>query len=100
VAVFAGGTSSITLDDGTTFEQSAPADAFTPSAPSHAGGAIPMAASAADLMTCDACAWSDPSGVFEVAVKTKEDAITAGPLTLRVKGSPAVKRYLFTVRSR
>lgn len=103
VAVFAGGDSSLTLDDGTTFEASAPLTPFSPSAPAHAGGAIPMAASAADLMTCDACAWDDAaSHVYEIAVKTSEDAITAGPLTLRIKGSssgsPGVKRYLFSVR--
>ena len=100
VAVFAGGQSSLVLDDGTTLAQEAPTGAFTPGAPLHAGStSIPFAASAADLMTCDACAWNDPvTGLFEVAVKTSEDTITAGALTLRVKASPSVKRYLFTVR--
>ena len=99
VAVFAGGQSSVTLDDGTVLAQSAPTDPFAPASPTHAAGAIPPAANAADLLTCDACAWDDPaSHVWSVAVKTQADAITAGPLVLTVSGAPTVKRFLFTVR--
>jgi alpha-glucosidase (family GH31 glycosyl hydrolase) len=99
VAIFAGGDSSVTLDDGTVLSQSAPREAFTPSAPSHAAGAIPMAASASELATCDACAWDDPAAhVFKIAVRTASDTITLGALTVVVKSSPTVKRFLFTVR--
>jgi hypothetical protein len=100
VQVFAGGTSSLTLDDGTLFSQSAPTAAFDPgTSVTHGGAAIPMAASVADLQTCDACYWNDaPSNVFTIAVVTADDSITAGPLTVSVSESPSVKRYLFTVR--
>jgi alpha-glucosidase len=100
VQVFAGGTSSLTLDDGTIFSQTAPTTAFNPgTSPTYSGGAIPMAASVADLQTCDACFWNDPaSNVFSIAVVTASDSITAGPLTVTVAESPSVKRYLFTVR--
>jgi alpha-glucosidase len=98
--VFAGGQTSVTLDDGTTLSQSAPTSAFDPGATVlHAGVAVPKAASPSDLMTCAACFLDDPDAhVFSVAVETAGDTITAGPLTLAVSGSPSVKRYLFTVR--
>jgi hypothetical protein len=63
-----------------------------------------MAASAADLLTCNACAWDDPaSHTWSVAVLTAADAITAGPLTLSVRGvagvaGAGVKRFVFRVR--
>ncbi len=100
VQVFAGGSTTLTLDDGTSFSQSAPATAFDPGASvTHGGAAIPMAASVADLQTCDACFWNDAaSHVLSIAVVTASDSITAGPLTVSVSGSPSVKRYLFTVR--
>jgi hypothetical protein len=99
VAVFAGGQSSVTLDDGTVLSQSAPTDAFMPNAPTHAAGAIPMATAETDLQTCDACAWDDPTNhVWKVVTKTQADSITAGPLTISVSGSPTVKRFLFSVR--
>ena len=98
VQVFAGGQSSITLDDGTQISQSAPTTAFVPTAPQNGAGAIAMAASAADLTTCDACAWDDPpSHTFSIALKTAGDTIHAGPLTLGVTGSTDVKRYLFVI---
>jgi hypothetical protein len=93
VAVFAGGNTSVTLDDGTTISQSAPTGPFTPEAP------VPMAQSEAELMTCDACAWEDPSHhLFEIAVTTQDRTLACGPLHLDVRGSPNVKKYLFTVR--
>jgi alpha-glucosidase (family GH31 glycosyl hydrolase) len=93
VAVFAGGNTSVTLDDGTTLSQSAPSGPFSPQSP------VPMAQSEAELMTCDACAWVDPSHhLFEIAVTTQERTLACGPLTLGVRGSPNVKKYLFTVR--
>ena len=99
VAVFAGGMSSLTLDDGTTLEQEAPSSPFTPRAPRDAGGAIPAAASATDLMTCAACYWDDPvSAVWSVAVVTGDDTVTAGALSVSVHRSPNVKRFVFTVR--
>jgi alpha-D-xyloside xylohydrolase len=99
VAVFAGGQTSVTLDDGTTLAQSAPSDPFSPGSPAHAAGAIPAAATEADLMTCDACAWDDTANhVWKVVLKTQADTITAGALTLSVSGSPSVKRFLFSVR--
>jgi hypothetical protein len=99
IDVFAGGQSSVTLDDGTTITQSAPADPFAPSSPADASGPIPAAASASDLATCSACAYDDPaSNVWSVAVLTRSDTITAGPLTMSVAGAPNVKRFLFRVR--
>jgi alpha-glucosidase (family GH31 glycosyl hydrolase) len=105
VDVFAGGQTSVQLDDGTTLSQSAPLDAFVPSSPTHAAGPIPAAASAADLATCGTCAWDDPvSHTFSVAVDVAgaagegADTITAGPLVLSVSGSSTVKRFLFRVR--
>ncbi len=100
VAVFAGGASSLTLDDGTSFAQSAPVGAFDVGAATHTGGgAVPSATSAADLSTCSACSWDDPANhVWSVAVTATDDTITAGPLTLSVHGSPTVKRFVFTVR--
>jgi alpha-glucosidase (family GH31 glycosyl hydrolase) len=100
VQVFAGGQTSVTLADGTVLSQSAPTSAFQPGATvTHAGGPILAAASPADLMTCNACFYDDPTtNVFSIAVVTESDAITAGPLTVSVSASPSVKRYLFTVR--
>ena len=102
VQVFAGGQTSLTLDDGTVLAQSAPTTSFDPAAGGsvlHGGTSIPAAASIADLSTCSACFWNDPQAhVFSVATVTDADTITAGPLTLAVSGSPSVKRYLFTVR--
>ena len=99
VAVFAGGQSTVTLDDGTVLSQSAPTDPFTPGAPTHAAGAIPMATAESDLQTCDACAWDDPANhVWKVVTSTQADSITAGSLTISVSGSPTVKRFLFSVR--
>src|SRR5262249_44372007 len=99
VAVFAGGDSAITLDDGTVLSQSAPHEPFIPSSPQLFTGPIPPASSEADLWTCDACVWDDTvNHVWKVAVKTSTDTISAGPLSLRVEGSPTVRRYLFSVR--
>jgi alpha-glucosidase (family GH31 glycosyl hydrolase) len=100
VQVFAGGSSSLTLDDGTVFSQSAPAAAFDPGTTiTHSGGAIAAAAGSADLQTCTACYLDDPEAhVLSIAVVTSGDTITAGPLVVGVASSPTVKRYLFTVR--
>jgi alpha-glucosidase (family GH31 glycosyl hydrolase) len=103
VQVFAGGSTSLTLDDGTVLAQTAPTAGFDPGTTiTHTGGAVPAAASVADLQTCAACFWNDPAdNVVDIAVVTSTDAITAGPMTLSVTQSPTaptVKRYLFTVR--
>jgi hypothetical protein len=99
VAVFAGGQTSVSLDDGTKLSQSAPTTAFNLTGATHAGGAIPAAQSAADLLTCNACTWDDPANrVWKVAVVTQGDILTAGPLTVSVAGAPIVKRFLFSVR--
>jgi sulfoquinovosidase len=101
VAVFPGGDSSVTLDDGTQISQSAPTDPFVPSAPTSSRGPIPAAASAADLTTCDACAWDDPSShtysIALAALPNATDTIAAGPLRVTVKASGEVKRFLFTI---
>jgi hypothetical protein len=101
VDVFAGGQSSVQLDDGTLLSQSAPTEPFTPSSPRHAAGAIPIAAKALDLMTCSACAFDDPAAhTWLVSVQAQADTITAGPLVLSVTGgaSAPAKRYVFRVR--
>ena len=87
------------LDDGTVLAQSAPSGSFAPGAPMHGGQSIPMAASAADLQTCNACAWDDPaSHTWSVAVVTRSDMITAGALTLSIQSAPMVKRFVLRVR--
>jgi alpha-glucosidase (family GH31 glycosyl hydrolase) len=99
VDVFAGGQSSVKLDDGTVITQSAPAGAFDPGAPSSGAGPIAAAGAAADLTTCSACFWDDPtSHVWSVAITGQSATVTAGPLTVGVSGSPTVKRFLFRVR--
>ena len=99
VQIFAGGSTTLTLDDGTVLSQSAPTTSFAPTAPTHGGVAIPLATSSADLATCAACYFDDPStNVFSIAVQTKADTITAGPLTVSVAASPVAKQYVFTVR--
>jgi alpha-glucosidase (family GH31 glycosyl hydrolase) len=99
VDVFAGGQTSVTLDDGTTISQSAPTQPFTPASPADASGPIAAAANASDLTTCNACAYDDPTqNVWSVAVLTQSDTITAGPLTLSVSGAPSVKRFVLRVR--
>ena len=100
--IFAGGQTSVQLDDGTVLSQSAPTGPFAPGAPSDASGPIAMAGSAADLETCDACAYDDPaSNVWSVAVSSgpgQPETIDAGPLTLSISGSPIVKRFVLRVR--
>jgi alpha-glucosidase len=99
VAVFAGGQTSLTLDDGTVLTQSAPVAAFAPTAPTDGAGPIAAASTALDLMTCNACYFDDPAThVWSVAVVTADETITSGPLTVAVHGSSAVKRFVFTVR--
>jgi alpha-glucosidase (family GH31 glycosyl hydrolase) len=97
--VFAGGQTSVQLDDGTVLSQSAPADPFSPGPPSDVGGTIAMVDNAAALMSCSSCAYDDPaSNTWSVSVQGQSDTIVAGPLTLSVSGSPIVKRFLFRVR--
>ena len=101
VMVFAGGDTSVTLDDGTVLSQSAPKDAFAPSSPTRNGAAIPAAAAEADLMTCDACWWDDAANhVWKLALKSDSgnETANAGPLALGVKNATTVKRFVFTVR--
>jgi alpha-glucosidase (family GH31 glycosyl hydrolase) len=109
VDVFAGGQTSVTLDDGTVLSQSAPVAPFTPVSPTHAAGAIPIVANALDLMTCSACAFDDPaSHTWSVSVQGQADTITAGPLVLSIaapapaSGGPAMprpsRRYVLRVR--
>jgi hypothetical protein len=99
VDVFAGGRTSVTLDDGTLLSQSAPATPFTPSTPTHAAGSIPVTTNASDLMTCAACVFDDPtSHVWSVSVQAQADTIDAGPLVLSVSAAPAAKRFVFRVR--
>jgi hypothetical protein len=100
--IFAGGQTSVQLDDGTVLSQSAPTDSFTPGSPSDGSGPIAMTTNAADLQTCTACAYDDPaSNVWSIAVQTgpgQTETITAGPLTLSVSGTPIVKRFVLRVR--
>ncbi|MGD0528814.1 MAG: TIM-barrel domain-containing protein [Polyangiaceae bacterium] len=99
VDVFAGGQTSVQLDDGTTLAQSAPTGPFDPGPASDQSGAIPLVDSVTALSDCSACAYDDPvSHTWSVSVLTQADTITAGPLTLTVSGSPIVKRFLFRVR--
>ncbi len=102
VDVFAGGTTSVTLDDGTTLSQSSPTTAFDPAPPSDASGAIPAAASDGDLMTCTSCYHDDPAAhTWSVAVTLQPgqmETIHAGALTLDASGSSIVKKFLFRVR--
>jgi alpha-glucosidase (family GH31 glycosyl hydrolase) len=103
VDVFAGGTTSITLDDGTVLSQIAPTTPFVPGPASKGGVALSPAASEADVETnCDDCVWADPaSHMWSVAVVTtpgETSTIEASPLSLSFSGSPVVKRFVFRVR--
>jgi alpha-glucosidase len=100
--VFAGGSTSVTLEDGTKLEQSAPLSAFEPDVVMRGGVAIPAAATEVDLKNCDACVFRKP-GVRElrIAVRAQGQAtaetLTAGALSLRL-AAPATKRFVLTVR--
>jgi alpha-glucosidase len=98
--VFAGGQTTVQLDDGTVLSQSAPTEPFVPGTPSDGSGAIPSVTDASQLGSCaSACAYDDPaSNTWSVAVVTQADTISAGPLTLSVSGSPSVKRFVLRVR--
>ena len=63
VAVFAGGSTNVQLDDGTLLSQTAPTSAFEPGASVTlaSGAPIVAASSASELMTCDACFLEDPA---------------------------------------
>jgi alpha-glucosidase (family GH31 glycosyl hydrolase) len=99
VHVFAGGQTSVTLDDGTQISQTAPETPFVPGAAESTQGPIPAAASAADLTTCDACAWDDPSAhTYSIALRRQNEILTAGPLRISIASSPDVKRFVFVVR--
>ncbi len=95
--------SSVTLDDGTQISQRATASPFVPgaSASSSTRGTIRAAASAADLTTCDACAWDDPAAhTYSIAIAgapSGSDTITTGALTLTLRGAGQVKRFVFVV---
>ena len=107
VDVFAGGHTSVTLEDGTVIAQSAPTAPFVPGAVSLGGESIPTAQYEEDLQSCDACAWTDPqSRMLSVAVVTApgapDIAIDAAPLALSASTSNSragsVKRFVFRVR--
>jgi alpha-glucosidase (family GH31 glycosyl hydrolase) len=98
VDVFAGGQSSVALDDGTVVSQSAPPGPFVPGPAADASGPIAATANAQDLRSCDACVFDDPAGhVLSIAVTTQSDTITAGELSLSVS-SPTAKRFILRVR--
>jgi alpha-glucosidase (family GH31 glycosyl hydrolase) len=105
VDVFAGGQTSVQLDDGTVLSQSAPADPFgvaTPPAlppPRDSAGPMAIVTDATQLLACSACAYVDPAdGTWSFAVQTSGDTITAGPLTLTISSAPSVKRFVLRVR--
>jgi alpha-glucosidase (family GH31 glycosyl hydrolase) len=99
VDVFAGGSTSVTLSDGTVLSQSAPSGPFTPGPPTQGGVAIPMVPAEGELLTCDACAYDDPAThVWSVSVQAQMGTIDAKPLILSVSGSPTAKRLVFRVR--
>jgi hypothetical protein len=99
VDVFAGGQTSVQLDDGTVLSQSAPVDPFTPTTPRDAAGPMPMITDPSQLSACGACAYVDPTdGTWSFAVQTSGDTITAGPLTLAISSAPSVKRFVLRVR--
>jgi alpha-glucosidase (family GH31 glycosyl hydrolase) len=98
VDIFAGGQSSVSLDDGTVVSQSAPLGPFAPASPSDMAGPLPVASVPDDLTTCAACAFDDPPNhMWSVGMTTQSDTITAGDLTLSVS-SPTVKRFVLRVR--
>jgi alpha-glucosidase (family GH31 glycosyl hydrolase) len=98
-AVFAGGTTSVTLDDGTQLSQTSPLQQFTPADPvSTTWGGLNTVLEQSGLSTCGTCAYNDAANrVYQIAMQTAGDTVTAGPLTVSVANSPSVKRYLFTV---
>ncbi len=99
VRIFAGNSTQITIADGTTFSQSAPATSPNVSAPSDDAGAVPLAASEADMTSCARCAFLDGTARKLSVVDTAKDvSVTAGDVTFAVKGASESKRYLFVVR--
>ncbi len=113
VDVFAGGQTSVVLEDGTTLSQSAPSTPFVPGPPFEDGVSIPQVPYEEDLLVCDSCVWDDPaSRMLSVAVVTVPGSpmlstpsspssavvIHAGPLTLSLSGAPTVRRFVFRVR--
>jgi alpha-glucosidase (family GH31 glycosyl hydrolase) len=99
VEVFAGGQTSVALDDGTVISQTAPSDPFVPSDPRTTTRAIGAAKDALELQTCDVCAWEDPAAhTYSIALSAQNETITAAALVLSVASSPDVKRFVFVVR--
>ena len=99
VRIFAGNSTSVTIANGTTFSQSAPATSPNVSAPSDDTGAIPLAASEADTASCSRCAYLDSAAHKLTVVDTVQNvSVTAGDVTFAVKGASESKRYLFVVR--
>ena len=108
VEIFSGGSTDVTLGDGTTIAQSAPADAYDVTLPPTAKNAtLVQAAQASDLTTCDAC-WLDDetTRTLSITLKTSSDVITAGPVSVtldhRASGAdpvrrPNVKRFVMRV---
>ncbi len=96
VQLFTGGSTSVTLEDGTTIAQTAPTAAYDVTDPPLAMNAtLVQAAQASDLTTCNACFLDDPSSrTLSITLQTSADTITAGPVTVTLGQSPNVKRFV------
>ncbi|HEY1956251.1 MAG TPA: TIM-barrel domain-containing protein [Polyangiaceae bacterium] len=99
VEIFSGGSTNVTLGDGTTIAQSAPTDAYDVVLPPTAKNAtLVQATQASDLTTCDACWLDDPaSRTLSITIDTQSDTITAGPVSVTLDQSPNVKRFVMRV---
>lgn len=99
VEIFSGGSTNVTLADGTTIAQSAPADAWDVALPPTSQNAtLVQATQASDLATCDACWLDDPaSRTLSITVKTSGDTIASGPLSVTLASTANVKRFVMRV---
>ncbi len=96
VEFFTGGSTSLTLDDGTTLSQTAPASAYDVTLPPTAKNAtLVQATLPTDLATCNACFLDDPtSRTLSVTLQTAADVVSAGALSVTIAQSPNVKRFV------
>jgi len=94
--IFTGGSTSITLGDGTEISQTAPPGPYTPTTPPTAQNAtFVQAADASDLATCSACWLDDPaSSTLDISLQTSGDVINAGAVTVNIASSPNVKQFV------
>jgi alpha-glucosidase (family GH31 glycosyl hydrolase) len=85
VELFTGGSTSVTLGDGTVISQTAPTTAYDVGTPTAQNATLLPAINPNDLTTCSAC-WSDDATTrtLSVTLTTSGDTIQAGALTVTI----------------